>query len=434
MFLILQFFVLLLTFTLHENESFAQYIPPSPTMVSLVHKHTDAATPLYSVRIETFNDITQFTPQNFLIDIDAPLIWHDCISKWNKHRVSCPLYGGCISPVSCEDFQCTKVRSAYSYKNPSCSPVTNSSTLPVSGLCSCPVNVKNPLTKSCSQALLNYDDVIVNAAYNINSYKPHVRSLNAACAPSSSFKSFPSNVTGVMALSMSPYAFQAFFMNQVTKRILALCLPSGSKPSNPGVLFYGDGPYYFHPHYSNVDIRSILTYTTLLKHPHSFGYFIGVNAIVIKQRSINIPNNATTKLSTIKACTTLRTDIYNRVVRRFSKVTKQIPLAKPVTPFSLCYRTFINGTRVVPRVPDISFSLRDGKMWTVSTANSIKRITKHVSCLAFVDGGATGEHAIVIGTFQFEDNLLVFDLEKSVLGFSSSLLKKQTSCANFNLM
>ncbi|MFS7981282.1 putative aspartic peptidase domain superfamily, xylanase inhibitor, Peptidase family A1 [Helianthus anomalus] len=62
----------------------------------------------------------------------------------------------------------------------------------------------------------------------------------------------------------------------------------------------------------------------------------------------------------------------------------------------------------------------------------MKQVTQGVACLAFVDGGATAEHAIVIGTYQFEDNFLVFDLENSTFGFSSSLLHEQTSCSNFN--
>ncbi|KAI3803249.1 hypothetical protein L1987_31398 [Smallanthus sonchifolius] len=194
-------------------------------------------------------------------------------------------------------------------------PQTNSSTLHGLGFYTCPVNVVNPVTGSCSQALLNYDDLIVNP--------------NAACAPSSSFASFPANVTGVMAFSSSPYAF-----------------------------------------------------------PH----------------------------------------IYNGVVKRFSKVTKRIPPAKPVAPFGLCYSTSTTGLKV----PDINFILPDGKKWIVSTANSIKQITNEVACLTFVDGGAISEPAILIGTFQFEDNFLEFDLENWTLGFSSLLLRKQTSCVNFN--
>ncbi|KAI3803251.1 hypothetical protein L1987_31400 [Smallanthus sonchifolius] len=209
--------------------------------------------------------------------------------------------------------------------------------------------------------------------------------------------------------------------------ILFLVKNINAQPSAPGVLFFGTGPYYLLPQ-SNVDVRSYLSYTPLLKQQDSFGYFISVISIVIKKRSINVPANTITKLSTIDPYTTLRTDIYNGVVGRFSKVTKRIPHAKPVAPFSLCYNTSTTGLRV----PDIDFSLPDGKKWTISTANSIKEITNEVACLAFVDGGATSEPAIVMGAFQFEDNFLEFDLQNSTFGFSSSLLRKKTSCANFN--
>ena len=79
------------------------------------------------------------------------------------------------------------------------------------------------------------------------------------------------------------------------------------------------------------------------------------------------------------------------------------------------------------QVPDIDLILPNGKKWTIATANSVKQLTRDVACLAFVDGGTAAEHAIVIGTFQFEDNFLEF-----TFGFSSSLLRRQTSCANFN--
>nr|XP_043626153.1 probable aspartic proteinase GIP2 [Erigeron canadensis] len=422
-------FIFFLAFISQKYECAAQYVPPYTTMVSPVKKHIDVATPLYSVQLDTFWEVKLFTHANFLVDIDAPFIWHDCIQKWNTRPLSCLWPGWCISPVSCEDTQCSEVRASYSYKNPSCPKETNSSTLPGSRNCSCPVNVMNPFTKSCSQALLNYDSLIVTTTNGRNPFNAFpIHPLNAACAPVSSFKFFPKNVVGVMALSTSPYAFQTYFY-EAAKRIVALCLPSNS--SSPGALFYGSGPYYFSP-YTNVDIRSYLSYTPLQKHPNSFGYFIGVHTIVIKQRSIEVPKNTTTKLSTIEPYTTLRTDIYNQVVRRFLKVTKHTPLAKAISPFSLCYRTLINGTRVGLRVPDISFTLQGGNKWNISTPNSIKQITKKVACLAFIDGGAKTEHPIVIGTFQLEDNFLVFDLEKSTFGFSSSLLRKQTTCSNFN--
>ncbi|KVH88049.1 basic 7S globulin-like [Cynara cardunculus var. scolymus] len=429
MFLLLQLIVIVVAFIFDEHEVAAQYVPPYTSIVVPVTKHIDAAKPLYSVQIKTTYVNMDYLHANFLIDVDAPFIWHDCVLQWNIYPGSCPANTLCTSPVSCEEYQCTDVRTTYSYENPSCPPVTNSSTLPGWGYCTCPVNIVNPVTGSCSQALLNYNEFTVDVSNGRNVLNGVYGAYpNAACVPSSSFASFPANVTGVMAFSSSPYAFPAY-LYQPLKKTLALCLPSSS--SAPGVLFFGAGPYYLLPHL-NVDVRSLLSYTPLLKHPDSFGYFIGVKAIVVKQRSIDLTGITTTKLSTIEPYTTLRNDIYTRMVQMFSIATIGIPRARPVAPFGLCFRNFTISNRVSFKVPDIDFVLPDGKKWTISTANSMKQITKDVTCLAFVDGGATPEHAIVIGTFQMEDNFLEFDLEKSILGFSSSLLLEQTSCSNFN--
>ncbi|KAL9998093.1 putative aspartic peptidase A1 family, aspartic peptidase domain superfamily, xylanase inhibitor [Helianthus debilis subsp. tardiflorus] len=388
----LHLIVVILAFISYEFEAIAQYVPPYTSIVVPITKHTDAAKPLYSVQIMTTYVNSEFLHANLLIDIDAPFTWNDCIVQWN-------IYPG----------------------------ITNSSTLPGWGFCTCPVNVVNPVTGSCGEALLNYEEFTVNTSNGRNVFTGFLLvTTNSACVPSSSLESFPANVTGVMAFSSSPYALQRYLVEPL-KNSLAICLPSNS--SAPGVLFFGSGPYYLLPN-SDVDVRSLLSYTPLLKHPDSLGYYIGVKAIVIKNKSIGITGNFSTKLSTLEPYTVLRTDIYKRVIWAFSVATIGIPLARPVSPFGLCYKAI--GTRAGLKFPNIDFSFEDGKKLTVDMANSIKQITKDVACLAFVDGGATAEHAIVIGTYQFEDNFLVFDLENSTFGFSSSLLHEKTSCSNFN--
>ncbi|KAL4590241.1 hypothetical protein LXL04_003167 [Taraxacum kok-saghyz] len=420
-----QLIAIFIAFISHQHEAIAQFVPGYSSVVAPVHKHTDAAKPVYSVQIMTAYVNMQFLHENLLIDLDAPFIWHDCILLWNTYAGGCPPNKLCTYPVSCEEYQCTDVRTTYSYNNPSCPPVNNGSTLPGWGYCTCPVNVVNPVTGSCGEAFLDYDEFTMNTSNGKNVFTGLYGAYpNAACAPSSSFQEFPANVTGVMALSSSPYAFPAY-LNEPLKKVMAVCLPSTL--SSPGVFFYGNTSYYLLPQ-SSVDIRSFLSYTPLVNNPDYFGYFIGLSSIVIKTRSIEIPANSTIKLSTIDPYTILRTDIFNRVVRRFSLVTKRIPPAKAVAPFGLCFNASVTGLRV----PDIELNLEGGKKWSISTANSVKQVTDDVACLAFVDGGVASEPAIVIGTFQFEDNFLVFDFEKSSFGFSSSLLRKKTSCANFN--
>ncbi|KAK1414156.1 hypothetical protein QVD17_29897 [Tagetes erecta] len=435
--------ILILAIISYKHGSIAQYVPPySTTLVAPIAKHTDSAKPLYSAQVMTAYVNLQYLHTNFLIDIEAPFTWYECIVMWNTYpgpRGGCPDDKIGVAPVSCEEYQCTDVRTSTYDQYSSCPPVTNGSTLPGWGTCSCPVSVVNPVDGSCGEPLLNYDELRFRSTDGRTDL-PDVNGVvfpNSACAPSSAFESFPKDVRGVLSLSSSSHALLAYLFYSYAPS-LALCLPN--KVSSTGVLFIGNGPYYLHTHWgsrrsqlhSYVDVRSLLSYTPLLKHQNSFGYFIGVNAIMIKNRSINIPSNATTKISTIVTYTTLRTDIYNNVIKRFSKVTKRIRPAKPVAPFSLCYTITTNGTQSGFKVPDVDFVLEDGKKWTVSTSNSMTQVTKDVACLAFVDGGAMSEHTIVIGTFQMEDNFLLFDLANSTLGFSSSLLNKGTSCASFN--
>ncbi|KAD6794800.1 hypothetical protein E3N88_05696 [Mikania micrantha] len=402
--------------TIIPNQTTSQYPPPYTSFFAPIHKHTDEAlNSLYTLQIMTTYTNMQFTHSNFLIDLDAPLTWHDCIVQWNMYLGSCPDNTLCTSPVSCDEYQCTEARTSYSNKSPYCPRVKNTTTS--EGNCPCSVNVLNPIDGQCVQALLNYDTNPTPGFYAAFS--------NAACAPSSLI--LPANVTGVMAFSSSPFAFPVSLDQPPLKRTFSLCFPSTT--AAPGILFYGTGPYYLLPQ-SNVDIRTSLSYTRLLQHPGSFGYFVSVSSIVIKTRSIDV--NTTAKLSTTEPYTTLRTDIYTRVVRRFSRVTKRLEPADPVAPFGLCFNTSTNGTKVKFRVPDIGFVLQDGKKWAISTANSMKLVTQDVVCLALVDGGSASEHAIVIGSYQFEDNFLLFDLENLNLGFSNSLLRMQTSCANFN--
>ncbi|KAL9993601.1 putative aspartic peptidase A1 family, aspartic peptidase domain superfamily, xylanase inhibitor [Helianthus debilis subsp. tardiflorus] len=149
----------------------------------------------------------QFVHSYFLMDIDAPVTWHDCIVQWNMYPGSCPNNTLCTSPVSCDEYQCTEVQTSYSDKSPYCPQVKDTTPSPEE-FCTCPINVMNPINWPCSQALLNYDNFFVNTSNGKNPLPGFYATFsNAACAHSSAFESFPANVNGVMALSLSPSAF-----------------------------------------------------------------------------------------------------------------------------------------------------------------------------------------------------------------------------------
>ncbi|KAI3705415.1 hypothetical protein L1987_75652 [Smallanthus sonchifolius] len=240
---------------------------------------------------------------------------------------------------------------------------------------------------------------------------------------------------GVAAFSWSTLAFprQVKTLIHHMKDKFALCLPSSSKA--PGVTFLGDGPFYF-TSFPNLDLRSILSYTPMVrKYSKSLGYYITINRIAINGITVPLPSLKTgsVKLSTVIPYTELRSDIFKAFVSSFSIATQSIPRLKLVQPFSLCLKSSAVGSVEKGfRVPKIDLETESGKNWTISGDNSMKRVGNGTTCLAFVDGGLRMKDAIMIGTFQLENNFLFLDLRKQKLGFSSSLLARGTSCSNFN--
>jgi len=116
------------------------------------------------------------------------------------------------------------------------------------------------------------------------------------------------------------------------------------------------------------------------------------------------------------------------------KALANVTRVASVAPFGACFSSKnIGSTRVGPAVPQIDLVLQRKRVyWGIFGANSMVQVSNDVVCLGFVDGGSNPRTSIVIGGHQIEDNLLQFDLAKSRLGFSSSLLFRQTTCANFS--
>ncbi|KAK6130328.1 hypothetical protein DH2020_035920 [Rehmannia glutinosa] len=231
----------------------------------------------------------------------------------------------------------------------------------------------------------------------------------------------------------------------------AICLSSSK-----GVAFLGDAPYTLLP---NVIISSRLVYTPLLINPvstvhpiikefpdkswPSMEYFIGVKSVKVNGQIVPLsPNllkigpkgNGGTKISTTSPYKVLQTSIYNAITKAFTKAISKVPRVGPVASFGTCYKaSSLGSTRLGPAVPSIELVLGNNVTWTIFGANSMVAVNNsEVLCLGFVDGGKKPRTSIVIGGHQIEDNLLEFDVGKSRVGFSSTLLGRQTTCANFN--
>lgn len=299
--------------------------------------------------------------------------------------------------------------------------------------CTCMVTPINPRTKSCALAQLTSTNLTISWTDGANpTAKITFSDRYLSCAPASLLYSLPRGIVGLASLSWAPLALPAQFSPPFlgVSRKFAICLPSTS--SGNGVVFFGDGPYNLLP-LTKFDVSSLLSYTTLLKNPKSADYFIGIKALSISGNSIAQSPYEGIKISTVVPYTTFRTDIYELFLKFFKKAMKGIPRTKKVSPFSTCFNASAIGfSRVGLHVPQIDLEFANGKNWTIYGANSMKQVGGDSACLAFLDGGKTPEHSIVIGSFQLEDNLLLFDLDESRLGFSSSLYFERITCGSFN--
>ncbi|KAK1430073.1 hypothetical protein QVD17_12569 [Tagetes erecta] len=405
-------------------------LPPTPFNTTVIPVTKDASTSVHKVSW-SFTQPTRDTDLSYLIDLDAPFTWQDCVVHKPTNDLFCFIEEGCKSPLPCDDAAC---KEAQSYINPLC-PSRNITAK--YGCKICTVTPFNPVSKSCKLSQLTIDLMHMYVTNGRNPFYEFLPSyfgtpFTLSCAPSSLLRSLPKYVNGVVALSWSSLAFprQITFPSVADK--FGLCLPSSSSITAPGAIFLGDGPFYFTP-FPNLDLRTILSYTLMVrKSSKSLGYYVKINGISIKGKHITLKAKSM-RLSSVVPYTTLRSDIYKALVTAFTKAIKNIPRVNAVKPFSLCVKaSAIGSVRTGFRVPNIDLETESGKVWTISGDNSMKRTGNGTACLAFIDGGLGVKDAILMGTFQMENNFLFFDMENQKLGFSSSLLARGTSCSGFN--
>ncbi|KAK2631609.1 hypothetical protein EUGRSUZ_L02681 [Eucalyptus grandis] len=418
--------ILILLLAISTIASSAQ---PYHALVSPITK--DSSTSLYSITLGPKDG-------GYVIDLSSPFSWRRC----DPHDTILP----------CGSQQC--VAAGRYQPHPKSCP--HQSRVQIGGkndsrsghqFCLCAVTESNPVTKSCASSELAVHNVVIPSTDgHVPKANITVNGVPFACAPESLFHALPSGSSGMASLSPSSLSLPSLFKKAIgataVNKQFAICLPSSS--SSPGVSFFGNGPFYLLPP-PGIDVTQLLAFTPLLKNPvmkHNLDYYIDVRSICINgeaasflRRMLEFDSlgHGGVKLSTVVPYTTLRSHVYRPFLALFARLTRGIPRAKKVKPFDLCLNTSALGsTRVGLPVPWIDLVLGNGKNWTIVGANSMKQVSNDVACLAFVNGGERAEQAVVVGSYQMENNFLSFDLVGQKLGFSSSLLFRQTTCSNFN--
>ncbi|KAH7522369.1 hypothetical protein FEM48_Zijuj07G0131100 [Ziziphus jujuba var. spinosa] len=393
----------------------------------------DSSTLQYLTQI---NQRTPLVPIQLTLDLGNAFLWVDCEQGYVSST---------YKPARCRSAQCNLAQSkacgeCFSPPKPGCNNNT------------CSLLPDNTITNTGTIGELAQDIVSIQSTDGSNPGRVvSVPNLLFACAPSFLLEGLASGVKGMAGLGRTkiglPSQFSAAFSFD---RKFAICLSSSTRSN--GVVFFGDGPYVFLPR--NFDLSESLIYTPLFINPvstagaffegeNSAEYFIGVKSIKINNEtfrlnssllSIDSKGNGGTKISTVKPYTVLETSIYSAVVDAFVKALANVKRVAAVPPFGACFNSSnIGSTRVGPAVPDIDLVLQSNSVfWRIFGANSMVQVSEDVLCLGFVDGGVKPRTSIVIGGHQLEDNLLQFDIATNRLGFSSSLLFRQTTCSNFN--
>lgn len=405
------------------------HIQPKLALVLPVTK--DSATNQY---VTLIHQRTPLVPIKLTLDLSGQFLWVDCEDNYVSST---------YHPAHCNTPQCSITRSKFCRDCFLSKPGCNLNTCKLF-----PNNILSNINE-VGEVALDVVAIHVTDGSNPRNLVTLPRFL-FTCGSTNLLKGLASGVKGMAGLGRNGISIPSLFasaFNFQTK--FAICL-SSSKTSS-GVLFFGDSPYVFLP---GIDVSMSLIYTPLIKNPdNSAGpifhgrpageYFIGVKAIRINEKpiplntsllSIGDEGEGGTKISTLNHYTIMETSIYYAFVSAFAKEVGDVPKANPVAPFNLCYKMKKLGfTKVGPMVPTVDFVLQNKDVfWRIFGANSMVQVSKEVSCLAFVDGGVEVTTSIVIGGHQLEDNLLQFDLTNSRLGFSSSILFRQTACANFN--
>ncbi|XP_049393343.1 probable aspartic proteinase GIP2 [Solanum stenotomum] len=407
-----------------------QNSPQTKALILAVKK--DSTTLQYITQI---GQRTPLVPIKLTIHLGGQTLWVDCENGYVSST---------YRPALCGSTQCTIA------KVNTCGNCSTSAPKIGCNNNACYNTPENPFIKTLySGGEINEDVLSIQSTDGSNPGKfVKIPSFIFTCVPTFLTEGLASGVKGTVGLGRNRIALPSQLAEIFSfPRKFAVCLSSSTQSS--GVIFFGDGMML-----PKIDVSKDLIFTPLITNPFGTGsvpflnepsseYFIGVKSIRVNGKTVTINKkllgidkrgDGGTKISTRTPYSILETSIYDVVTKAFIDELSNATRVAAVPPFETCFISkSVGSTRVGPAVPTIDLVLQTTRVyWRIFGANSMVKVSQDVICLGFVNGGIKPTTSIVIGGYQLEDNLLQFDLAKSTLGFSSSLLFHQTTCANFN--
>ncbi|XP_062181265.1 chitinase CLP-like [Phragmites australis] len=392
----------------------------------------DPATSLYTISIKDGG-------APLVIDLAGPLVWSTCPPAHQTFPCGsreCAAANGVSSPLGCDNADDGTDGGRHDNRRP---------------YCSCTAHPCRPTTsgRPCATGDLTTFAMSANATDGRSTLYPVSFTAVGACAPDRLLRSLPAGAAGVAGFGRAALSLPSqLAARRGFGRRFAVCLP--------GVVVFGSTPIYLK--YYPVELTATIAFTPLAKNPRRGGYYLPVKDISVVWDGVTTPASLPPRaleidawtgrggvtLSTVQRYTTMRADVYRPFIRAFNASIGKPGYVKSVAavaPFELCYDTY--SLRRLKRtgwnVPTIHLELGAGASmnWMVNNGNSMVQMGDRTVCLAFVEMGpeagyGTPAPAVVIGTYQLEDNLLVFDEDKEVLHFSGLLWGSGATCSGFN--
>ncbi|RLM61935.1 hypothetical protein C2845_PM14G13400 [Panicum miliaceum] len=400
--------------------------PPYRPLVSPLAK--DRNTSLYTISIKKSAPL--------VVDLAGSLVWSTCPSTHG----TVPCHSGTS-------------RAANQQRRPRCRYVDAGgfgANREPGGGCACAGRPFNPVTGECSVGDLTGMAMSANATDGRNTLHPVEFTTAGSCAPDRLLRSLPAGATGVAGFSRRPLSLPSQLSSQREfGNKFALCLPDfalfGNSSVNLGLQFLPD-------------LTSVIPHTPLVRNPRNGAHYLPVKSISVlwdQAVEVSLPAGALdldastgrggVVLSTVTPYMAMRPDVYRSFLQAYDAAVRGksyvVERVAAVAPFELCY----NAGALRPQkrfgrdVPTISLELAGSpRPWTVPNANYMVFVDGWVACVGVVEMGrgaappVEDEPAVVLGGMQLENRLLVFDLDKGVLGFSDLIWYMETSCSDFN--
>ncbi|KAK1257211.1 hypothetical protein QJS04_geneDACA022589 [Acorus gramineus] len=352
---------------------------------------------------------TPLVPLKLVLDLGGQYLWVD----YDLDYVS-----SSYKPAHCKSKQCIYAGDTFACSTCKATPK------PGCNNDTCSVNPGNPIGNFGMTGEIAQDVITIQSTYDGSTPGPSltVTRFLFTCGSTALLSGLFSGAKGMVGLGRTHISLPTLLADAMgVAQKFTVCLLSSK-----GVVFFEDGPYVVLPRMDGSRLTSISLGWESIK--------INGKAVLLNVSRLSISKDGMggTKISTSDPYTKLETSIYNAFTKAFVREATSLKMTKvaSVAPFKTCFSSKGRpSTRVGPVVPMIDLVLQNESVyWRIFGANSMVQVNKDVLCLGFVDGGVNVRTSILIGGYQLEDNLL----GKSMLGFSSSLLSKQTTCANFN--